>query len=290
MQRLRNSMAQGLKFLVPVLVAGLMVGAGQASANSGAREPESPGWSFEGPFGTFDQAQLQRGYKVYREVCSACHSMHLLSFRNLGEKGGPFYSEKYKNANDNPIVKQIASEYDIPDIDPDTGDDTTRKGTPSDRFPSPFRNKEAAAASNGGAVPPDLSIITKAREGGAAYVYSILTGFEKPPVGLKVADGQHYNPYVHGSLATQWSGDPHHVPQGGVLAMAPPLEDGKVTFDDGSPNKLKDEAKDVSAFLEWAGDPHATVRKKTGVAVLLYLLLFAGLTYAAYRQLWKGKH
>jgi ubiquinol-cytochrome c reductase cytochrome c1 subunit len=285
-----QTLTKGLKFLVPVLVAGLMIGAGQASANSGAREPESPGWSFEGPFGTFDQAQLQRGYKVYREVCSACHSMHLMSFRNLGEKGGPFYSEKYQNPNDNPIVKQIASEYDIADIDPDTGDDTTRKGTPSDRFPSPFRNREAAAASNGGAVPPDLSIITKAREGGAAYVYNLLISFQAPPKGLHVAEGQHYNPYVHGSLATQWSGDPHKVPQGGVLAMAPPLEDGKVTFDDGSPNKLKDQAKDVSAFLEWAGDPHATTRKKTGVAVLIYLLLFAGITYAAYRQLWKGKH
>ena len=208
-----------------LVLAGALLVSGQALAADNFKEPVSPpeGFSFEGPFGTFQQAELQRGYKVYREVCSSCHSMKLMYFRNLGQKGGPFYDPKYKNPNENPIVKQIASEFDVPDIDPDTGDDKTRPGTPSDHFLSPFKNDEAAKASNGGALPPDLSVITKAREGGARYVYSILTGWQDPPKGLTIGATQHYNPYVHGSLATQWSGDPHHVPQGGVLAMPPPL-------------------------------------------------------------------
>jgi ubiquinol-cytochrome c reductase cytochrome c1 subunit len=284
-------LTKSLKVLAGVALAGALVTA-PAMAEGHFKEPEAPkeGFSFEGPFGTFDQAQLQRGYKVYREVCSSCHSMKLLSFRNLGQVDGPFYDAKYKNPNDNPVVKQIASEFDIPDIDPDTGDDITRKGTPSDRFPSPFKNDEAAKASNGGALPPDLSVMAKAREGGAAYVYCVMTSFKPAPAGLTVAEGQHYNPCVHGSLATQWKGDPHKVPEGGVLAMPPPLTDGRVTFDDGRPSTLSNEAADVSAFLEWAADPHAIERKQTGFAVIIYLLLLAGVVYLAYRQVWKGKH
>ncbi|MGZ3297683.1 MAG: cytochrome c1 [Asticcacaulis sp.] len=284
-------LTQSLKAATGLMMAATLFAGGHALAHSNAEEPKDPGFSFEGPFGTFDQAALQRGYKVYREVCANCHSMKLLYFRNLAQKNGPFYDPKYKNPNDNPVVKQIASEFDIPDIDPDTGDDTTRKGAPSDHFPSPFKNNEAAKASNGGAIPPDLSVITKAREGGARYVYSILTGFENPPAGLKIADTQHYNPYVNGSLATQWTGDPHKVPKGGVLAMPPPLkQDGQVTYDDGTPSTIKQNAKDVATFLEWAGDPHAIERKQTGFVVIIYLLLLAGVTYLAYRQVWKGKH
>ncbi|WP_443750593.1 cytochrome c1 [Asticcacaulis solisilvae] len=285
-------LTKSLKALSGAVLAVSLMAAPHSIAAENFKEPEAPkeGFSFEGPFGTFDQAQLQRGYKVYREVCSACHSMKLLSFRNLAQKDGPFYDEKYKNPNDNPIVKQIASEYDIPTIDPDTGDETTRKGTPSDRFVSPFKNDEAAKASNGGALPPDLSVMAKAREGGARYIYSILTGFRAPPAGLTVADTQHYNPYVHGSLATQWKGDPKDVPPGGVLAMPPPLADGRVTFDDGRKSTLDNEAADVATFLEWASDPHAVERKQTGFAVIIYLLLMAGVTYIAYRQVWKGKH
>ena len=277
--------------LIASLAAAFSLTAGVALANeAGWKEPEDHHYSFEGPFGTFDQAQLQRGYKVYREVCSACHAMRLMSFRNLGQKGGPFYDPKYKNPNNNPMVKQIASEFDIADIDPDTGDEVTRKGTTSDRFPSPFKNEEAAKASNSVAIPPDLSVITKAREGGANYVSSMLAGFQAPPAGLTVAATQHYNPYVHGALATSWKGDPHKVPLGGVLAMPPPLADGRVTFDDGTPSTVKNEARDVAAFLEWASDPHAVERKQTGFAVIIFLLLFAGVTYMAYRQVWKGKH
>ena len=286
-------LTQGLKALsIAALAVAVLAAPNAMASKSNAREAEAPaeGFTFEGPFGTFDQAQLQRGYKVYREVCSACHSMKLMSYRNLAQKGGPFYDAKYKNPNDNPIVKQIASEYDVAEIDPDTGDEVTRKGTPSDRFNSPFKNDEAAKASNGGALPPDLSVITKAREGGARYVYSVLSGFEAKPVDLDIPDTQHYNPFVHGSLATQWKGDPKHVPQGGVLAMPPPLSDGRVTFDDNRKSTLKNEAADVAAFLEWAGDPHATERKQMGLAVIAYLLLLAGIVYIAYRQIWKGKH
>ncbi|MBW8733010.1 MAG: cytochrome c1 [Asticcacaulis sp.] len=285
-------LTKSLKVLAGTVFAVSLMAGPHAFAAENFKEPEAPkeGFTFEGPFGSFDQAQLQRGYKVYREVCSACHSMKLLSFRNLAQKDGPFYDPKYKNPNDNPIVKQIASEYDVAEIDPDTGDDTTRKGTPSDRFPSPFKNDEAAKASNGGAIPPDLSVMAKAREGGAKYVYSILTGFRAPPAGLTIPDTQHYNPYVHGSLATQWKGDPHKVPPGGVLAMPPPLADGRVTFDDGRKSTLDNEAADVSAFLEWAADPHAIERKQTGFGVIIFLLLMAGVTYLAYRQVWKGKH
>jgi len=286
-------LTQGLKALSAATLAVTILAAPHALASSGgAREPEAPagGFSFEGPLGAFDQAQLQRGYKVYREVCSACHGMKLLSYRNLAQKGGPFYDAKYKNPNDNPIVKQIASEYEVTEIDPETGDDLARKGTPSDHFHSPFKNDEAAKASNGGAIPPDLSVITKAREGGARYIYSMLSGFEPTPVGLEVPEGQYYNPFVHGALATQWKGDHKHVPQGGVLAMPPPLSDGRVTYDDGTKATLKQESADVATFLEWAADPHATERKQMGLAVIAYLLLLAGIVYIAYRQVWKGKH
>ncbi len=286
-----SHLTKSLKFVAGVAAALALAFGAPVFAESNAEPLIAPkgGFSFEGPFGTFDQAQLQRGYKVYREVCSTCHSMNLMSFRNLGQKGGPFYDPKYPNPNDNPIVKQIASEYDIPTIDPDTGDDTTRKGTPSDRFPAPFRNDAAAKAGNGGAIPPDLSVITKAREGGADYVYSIMNGFVTPPPELHLEPTQHYNLYVNGSLAAQWKGK-GPVPHGGVLAMPPPLADDKVSFDDGTPSTLKNEARDVAAFLEWASDPHAQERKQDGLAVILYLLIFAGVVYLAYRQIWRGKH
>lgn len=283
-------MTKSLKIVTAMVMATAMIGSSVALASSGGRHPEDPHFSFEGPFGTFDQAQLQRGYKVYREVCSSCHSMSLMSYRNLGQKNGPFYDEKYKNPNDNPIVKQIASEYEVDTIDGETGDVVQLKAAPSDTFKAPFVNNEAAMASNNGAYPPDLSVITKARTGGARYIYSFLKGFEEPPVGLDVAPGQYYNPYVNGVLATQWKGDPHHVPEGGIVAMPPQLTDDRVTYDDGTKATVDQQAQDVAAFLEWASDPHATERKQMGVAVLLYLLLFSFVLYGAYATVWKGKH
>jgi len=245
-------------------------------------------WSFNGPFGKFDTAQLQRGYKVYREVCSACHAMHLLSFRNLGEKGGPFYDPKYPNPNDNPYVKSLAKDIQVPDIDSETGDAIQRAATPADRFPSPFPNEAAARASNGGALPPDLSVIAKGREGGPNYIYSLLTGYRNPPAGLTVGTGQHYNVSMNGDLTSAWKGDHHKVPPGGVIAMPPPLADGKVTFDDGKPSTVDEQAKDVSAFLYWAAEPKMMERKQFGLGAMIYLLIFTVLLYFSYRRIWRN--
>ncbi len=264
--------------------------ASTAQAASTHREPEGPvgGWSFEGPFGTYDQEQLQRGYKVYREVCSSCHSMNLVAFRNLGDPGGPYWDPKYKSSVENGYVKAIAKDYQIPDIDRDTGDAIKRPGTPADHFVAPFANEAAARASNGGALPPDMSLLARAREGGPAYIYSIVTGYvTTPPAGLKVPAGKFYNPYMQGDLSSFWTGQ-GPAPEGGFIAMPPPLADNKVTFDDKSPSDLHSEAKDVAAFLMWAADPKMEERKQTGLAVMIFLLLFSGILYASYRALWKN--
>src|SRR6478609_2551728 len=175
------------KLSVIAAVAGLLTAgvAGPALASGHPLPAKDVHWSFEGPFGKFDQAQLQRGYKVYREVCSACHSMSLVSFRNLGDKGGPFYDPEHPNSNDNPYVKAIAKDYEVADIDNETGDAIKRPATPADRFPSPFATEAAARAGNGGALPPDMSLLAKARSAGPDYIYSILTGYVAPPAGLK---------------------------------------------------------------------------------------------------------
>lgn len=269
-------------------------------------EPKG-GWPHEGLFGSFDQNALQRGFKVYKNVCSSCHGLKLLSFRNLGEVGGPFYDAKYPNPNDNPMVKKLASEFSVSKVDPDSGAMVAMPGIPSDRFPSPYANAIAASVANGGAVPPDLSVIAKARHGGAAYIYSLMNGFYAPPEGLKVNAGQHYNAYFGGDTGSQWSGDPRHKPPGGFLAMAPPLSDfdiklqrdcsektaggaacDKNTFDDGKPTTLEQQAHDVALFLAWAGDPKATARKQMGAAVLPYLLILALLAFLSYRRLWRN--
>ena len=264
---------------------GLAFIGGPTLAATSQEEPKAVHWSFEGPLGKFDQAQLQRGYKVYREVCSACHSMNLMSFRNLGQKGGPFYDPEFKNPNDNPFVKSIAKDYQINDIDSETGDVIKRPGTSADRFPNPYPNEPAARASNGGALPPDMSDLAKAREGGAAYIYSILTGYEEAPKGMTVPTGKYYNPYMPGDVSGFWSLDPNKVPIGGFIAMPPPLAPDKVTFDDGTKSTVEQQAKDVSAFLTWVSDPKTEERKSFGLAVMIYLLIFSGLLYASYRRI-----
>lgn len=276
------------KLSILAAVAGLMI-AGPALAAGHPLPDKDVKWSFDGPFGKFDQVQLQRGYKVYREVCSACHGMSLVSFRNLGDKGGPFYKAEYKNPNDNPWVKAIAKDYEVNDIDSETGDVIKRPATSADRFVSPYPNEAAARAGNGGALPPDMSLLAKARSGGPDYIYSLLTGYQTPPTGLKVGPGQHYNPYMAGDLTAAWSGPHDKVPPGGFIAMAAPLKDGIVTFDDGKPSTLDQQAKDVTAFLMWAAEPKMDERKETGFAVILYLLLFSGLLYASYRKVWKNE-
>ena len=279
------------------VMAGLALAAAPAMAARTAEEPTGPAkgvrpvsgeFTFEGPRGRFARGQLQRAYKVYKEVCSACHSMSLVHFRDLGAPGGPFYDPKYKNPNDNPEVKALAADVQVSDIDTTTGDVIKRKGTPADTFPSPFPNAIAAAASNGGATPPDQSTLAKAREGGARYIYSLLMGYREPPKGLTVGTGQHYNPWFPGDVGSYWSGDKNHVPKGGFIAMAPPLADNRVTYDDGTKATTAQEAADVAAFLEWASDPHAEQRKKTGMAVMAYLAILGLLTYLSYRAIWKN--
>jgi len=279
------------KALAIAAVFGITAMALPAFAETTAMEPRTNvHWSFEGPFGRFDQAQLQRGYKVYHDVCSACHAMSLMSYRNLGQKGGPFYDPKYPNPNDNPYVKTIVKDFKVPDIDTDTGDAIKRPATPADRFVSPFPNEYAARASNGGALPPDLSLIINARENGARYVFSILRGYMAPPPGLKVPAGRFYNGYMQGDLTSAMAPG-MKPPEGGFIAMPLQLTDNRVTYDDGTKATADQEAADVVAFLTWAGEPHADERKTLGLAVMIYLLIFTGVLYFSYRTIWRNtKH
>ena len=235
---------------------------GQAST-AGTEVPLDMNWSFEGPFGTYDRAALQRGAKVYREVCSACHSMKRVAYRNLTEIG---YTDE--------DVKALAAQYTVMDGPNDEGEMFERPARPSDRFKSPFPNDNAAKAANGGALPPDLSLITKARHGGADYVYSILTGYGPAPAGHHLLPGQYWNPFMNG----------------GVIAMPPPLSDGQVEFTDGSPQTVQQYARDVAQFLTWAAEPEMEERKQMGVKVILFLIIFAFLMYGVKRRIWAGAH
>ncbi len=217
--------------------------------------------------------------------------MNLIQFHNLGDPGGPFFDAKYPNPNENPVVKAVAAGWprQVPDIDADTGDPIHRPATTADVPTPPFANEPAARASNGGALPPDMSLLVAAREGGPDYVYSLVTGYAPTPAGIKSPPpGKYYNPTFQGDLSSQWSGDPEKVPVGGFIGMPPPLTNCKVTFDDGSPCDVDHEAKDVAAFLTWASDPHMDQRKQTGSAVLIYLLIFSGLLYGSYRAIWRN--
>ena len=299
-----------------------------ANAAGGGAHPEGPegGFGFKGPFGMFEMDSVQRGYQVYREVCASCHSMKLLSYRNLGETGGPFYDPDYPNANDNPLVKAFAAEDIIVDHVPDEyGDYPLRPARPSDQFRSPYANDAAAAAANNGAIPPDLSVIVKARAGGADYIFDLLKGYPnddairyvgddtlidpskvsgsgiylKSQVSSRPSDvgdliqpiGQYYNPYMHGDTVANYTGDPRHPPKGGFLAMAPQLTDGRVDYLDGTSATVDQMAYDVAQFLAWASDPKVSNRKSLGLSVMLYLLGLAIIVWFSYRQIWrKVKH
>jgi ubiquinol-cytochrome c reductase cytochrome c1 subunit len=245
-------------------------------------KPKEQEWSFAGPFGKYDKGQLQRGLKVYTEVCSACHSMSLVAFRTLEGLG---YSEAQ--------VKAFAANYEVQDGPNSDGEMFTRKAVPSDYFPSPYANHEAAAASNNGAAPPDFSLIAKARgitrgfpqfvfdiftqyqSGGPDYIYSLLTGYdEEKPAHLEVAEGTHFNPYFANAAA---------------LAMAKPLSDDQVTYDDGSPQTVDQYAHDVAAFLMWAAEPHLEERKRTGFMVMVFLVIFTGLIYLTKKSVYANK-
>ena len=285
----------------------------QAAGGQKHAEPPEGGWPFDGALGEFDKDSLQRGYQVYREVCSSCHSMKLLSYRNLGEPGGPFYDSEYPAAQ-NPLVKAFAAQDEILKGVDEIGEPVYGPATPADRFRSPFANDNAARAANNGALPPDLSVITKARHGGASYIYSLLSGYsessydeqiEFPQAGgddghhgddhgeeyhgvLTQPAGQYYNPYMQGDTTPQWDGDPRHVPPGGFLAMAPQLPDGRVEYIDGTEATTKQMAADVAQFLAWAGEPKQANRKSAGLKVIAFLSIFALLLWFSYHQIWRG--
>ncbi len=268
--------------LAPVFAAALLVSADRPVFAQAEHTPEPPAlkWSFSGPFGKFDRAQLQRGFKVYREVCANCHGMTLMAFRNLAEPGGPEFSAAQAAA--------VAAEYKIKDGPNDQGEMFERPGRPADYFPAPFPNEQAARVSNGGAFPPDLSVIAKARtyergfprfvldmftqyqEQGPDYIAALLKGYENPPAGMQMPPGMMYNKYFPGH----------------GIAMPPPISDNQVSYDDGTPGTVDQYSRDVAAFLVWTAEPHMEARKRLGFQVMLYLLALAGLLYFTKKRVW----
>ena len=232
------------------------------------QEPRDVAFSFDGPLGKYDRAQLQRGFQVFKEVCASCHGLSFVAFRNLHDLG---YGEEE--------VKAIAEQWqiEVPAVDPKTGEASTRKALPADSFPNPYPNEVAARAANNNALPPDLSLITKARHGGPAYIASLLTGYRNPPADLpadsRPGQGLHYNP---------WFANLN-------IAMPPPLTaDGQVTYADGT-NPTRDQmAKDVSAFLAWTAEPKLENRRAAGLATLIFLIFATVLAYLAYQSIWHG--
>ena len=277
--------------LVAGAAASLAFAAPAAFAAEDAEHPEEHAYSFEGPFGTYDRAQLQRGFLVYKQVCASCHGLEHMSYRNLGEPGGPFEAYSVTNhetgaeeivlnpdghghakpvdVNENPFVRALAAEVMIPTIDTETGLADEREGRVSDRFRTPFANEYVARAANGGALPPDLSVINSARHGGAEYIRSLLLGY---------TGAQQSGKYIN-----------HYFP-GGLIAMPPPLvADDQVVYEDGTPATIEQMSTDVSAFLQWAADPHMEARKKTGFMAVTFLLILSLLLYVAYKTVWRGQ-
>ena len=237
---------------------------GAARALEEAPEPPHQQWPFEGVFGTYDTAASQRGFQVYKEVCSVCHAVKHLAFRNLDEIG---YTEDQ--------VKGIAAQYQVTDGPNDEGQMFQRPARPSDPIPGPFPNDQAARAANNGALPPDLSLITKAREGGPDYVYAILTGFKDPPAGFKVNEGMYYNQYFAG----------HQI------KMPPPLtQTDQLKYADGTQATVPQMSHDVVSFLSWAAEPNLNERHRIGFKVILFLIVETGVFYAAKRKIWSRIH
>ncbi len=248
-----------------VFTLGILFAVPPASANEEhhLRSPEG-GWPQNGIFGTYDRAALQRGFLVYKQVCAACHSMDLLSYRNLADLG---YNEHE--------VKAIAAEYTVKDGPNDDGEMFERPALPADHFKPPFANEKAARAANNGAYPADLSLIVKARHGGEDYIYSLLMGYHDAPADIKIMSGMYYNTAFAGSQ----------------IAMPPPLAaDDLVSYSDGTKATQEQMAKDVTQFLAWAAEPHMEQRKQIGVRTIIFLLVMAGIFYAAKRSLWRDLH
>ncbi|WP_421857561.1 cytochrome c1 [Oricola sp.] len=268
--------------LATIGAAGLAIAvavSGAMAADYPLNKPREQSWSFAGPFGTYDKGQLQRGLKVYQEVCSSCHGLERVAFRTLEDLG-------YSDAQ----IKAFAAEFEFEDGPNDEGEMFTRPGRATDKFPSPFENEKAAAYANNGAIPPDLSLIAKARavergfplfvidiftqyaENGPDYLYSLLTGYkDEAPAHKEVPEGLYYNPYFNA---------------GSALAMAPPLYDEGVEYDDGTVATIEQQAKDVTAFLMWAAEPSLQDRKEMGFRVMIFLVLFAALLYLTKKQVW----
>ncbi len=253
------------KLLIAKLVVGLSLAASTGAYAAGdVLPPKDVKWNFEGIFGTYDRAAAQRGLQVYKEVCASCHALSRVAYRNLMDLG---YTEDQ--------VKAFAKEYEVQNAEPnDDGEMFMRAALPSDRFVSPFPNKQAARAANGGAYPPDLSLITKARANGPSYLYSLLVGYTDVPAGVEEQEGLSYNPYF----------------PGGWIAMAMPLFEDGVEYTDGTKATVDQMAKDVTYFLSWAASPDLEQRKKTGLSVMMFLVVFTGLLIAVKKKVWSDVH
>ena len=219
-------------------------------------------WSFKGLFGKFDRGALQRGYQVYTEVCSSCHSMKYVSYRNLAEKGGPEFTEAQ--------AKAIAASFEVNDGPNADGEMFTRPGKLSDKFVMPYENVKAAQAANGGAYPPDMSVLVKARSGGVNYIYSLLQGYEDPPSEITLDEGVYYNKYMYGNK----------------IKMANPLSDGLVEYTDGTNASVEQMSKDVTTFLTWAAEPHLEARHQMGFKAIIYLIILTILVYFSMKRIW----
>lgn len=248
--------------LAGALVAATLAVPG-ANAAEDAPKPKDQNWTFDGVFGGFDRAQLKRGWLVYKQVCSNCHSANQLYYRNLVEAG---YTEGE--------AKEIAAADTVPGGTDDSGEPVERPGQLSDKVHRPFANEKAARAANNGALPPDLSLITKARKFGPDYVYAVLTGYREPPTGFQMQPGMNYNEMFPG----------HQI------AMPPPLADGQVAYEDGTTNSVEQMARDVTAFLAWSAEPEMENRKRLGIKSILFLLVLTGLLFALKRRVWADVH
>ena len=241
----------------------LLGGTSNPLAAAEAEHPEAQDWQFTGPFGKFDVASIQRGLQVYLEVCSACHSLNQVAYRNLFDLGF--------NADE---VEAIAAQYEVTDGPDDDGEMFQREARPSDRFVAPFANEKVARAANNGAFPPDLSLMAKANPAGPDYIYAILAGFEEPPGDVELGDGLSYNPYFSGKQ----------------IAMAPPLFEDGVEYTDGTAATVEQMARDVTNFLQWAAEPEMEQRKRIGWKVVLFLLVLSAILYATKRKVWTDLH
>jgi cytochrome c1 len=262
-----------------VSLTGIAIAAGGSGPADGYKMLH-PHWHFSGLTGGYDQEAMQRGYQVYETVCRSCHNLDHLAFRHLGDAGAPFYDPKYPNPNDNPLVKNIAASYEINDINPEDGSDITRPGIPADMFPAIYRNDSEARYVNNGALPPDLSLMVKARTDGADYVYNLLLAYSHPmPDEVSLGQGQYYNPVMEGSKIAM---PPQLQPQEGVFEY-------QSEFEGQNPPEATVEqmAADLTEFLAWSADPKLEERKAAGLMSLIYLLILAVLLWLSYKRIWR---